>query len=57
MIHRQFSRDLDERLVYIEQSHWWLKSGDIKRETESKIVATQDQEISKNYFKNNILKE
>ena len=38
-------------------SYRWLKSGDIKRETESTIVAAQDQTISTNYFKNKILKE
>jgi len=43
--------------VHIEQSNRWLKSGDIKGETESKIVAAQDQAISTNYFKNTILKE
>jgi len=47
----------DEKLVHIEQSYWWLKSGDIKGETESPIVAGQDQVISTNSFKNNILKE
>ena len=41
----------------IEQSNRWLKSRDIKGETESTIVATQDQAISTNYFKNKILKE
>ena len=41
----------------IEQSYRWLKSGDIKGETESKIVTAQDQAISTNYFKNKILKE
>ena len=41
----------------IEQSYRWLKSGDIKGETESIIVAAQDQAISRNYFKNKILKE
>ena len=41
----------------IEQSYRWLKSGDIKGETESTIVAAQDQAISTNYFKNKILKE
>ena len=41
----------------IEQSYCWLKSGDIKGETESTIVAAQDQAISKNSFKNKILKE
>jgi predicted restriction endonuclease len=34
-----------------------LKFGDIKGETESTIVAAQDQEISTNYFKRKILKE
>ena len=36
----------------IEQSYRWLKSGDIKGETEA-----QDQAISTNYFKNKILKQ
>ena len=50
-------RNLDEKLVDIEQSYCWLKSGDIKGETESTIVAAQDQAISTNYFKNKILKQ
>ena len=49
--------NLDEKLVDIEQSYRWLKSGDIKGETESTIVAAQDQANSTNYFKNKILKE
>jgi len=57
MMHRQLPRNLDEKLVDIEQSYRWLKSGDIKGETESTLVAAQDQTISKNYFKNKILKE
>ena len=44
-------------MVDIEQSYRWLKSGDIKGERESAIVAAQDQEIGRNYFKNKILKE
>jgi len=40
--------------VNIEQSYRWLKSGDIKGETGSKIVAAQDQAISTNYFKKKI---
>jgi len=31
-------RNLDEKLVDTEQSYRWLKPGDIKGETESKIV-------------------
>jgi len=56
-MHRKLPRNLDEKLVNIEPSYGWLKSGDIKGETESTIVAAQDQAISKNYFKNKILKE
>jgi hypothetical protein len=50
-MHRQLPRNLDENLVDIEQSYRWLKSGNIKGETESTIVAAQDQAISTNYFK------
>ena len=56
-MHGQLPRNLDEKLVDIEQSYRSLKSGDIKGETESPIVAAQDQAISTNYFKNKILKE
>jgi IS30 family transposase len=53
-IHGQLQRNLDEKLVDIEQSYRWLKSGDIKGETESTKVAAEDQAISTNYFKNKI---
>ena len=42
---------------WILKSYRWLKFGDIKGETESTIVAAQDQAISTNYFKNKIFKE
>ena len=56
-MHRQLPRKLDEKLVDIEQSYRWLKCGDIKGESESTVVAAQDQAICTNYFKNKILKE
>ena len=56
-MHGQLPRNLDEKLVDTEQSHRWLKFGDIKGETESTIVAAQDQAISTNYFKKKNLKE
>ena len=56
-MHGQLPRNFDEKLVDIEQLYRWLKSGDIKGETESTIVAAEDQAISTNYFKNKILKE
>jgi hypothetical protein len=56
-MHGQFPCSLDEKLVDNEQSYCWLKFGNIKGETESTIVAAQDQAISTKYFKNKILKE
>jgi hypothetical protein len=56
-MHGQFPRSLDEKLVDNGQSYRWLKFGNIKGETESTIVAAQDQAVGTNYFKNNILKE
>jgi hypothetical protein len=56
-MHGQFPRSLGERLVEKEQSYRWLEFGDIKGETESTIVATQDQAISTNYFKRKTLKK
>jgi hypothetical protein len=40
-----------------EQPYRLLKFRDIKGETESTVVAAQDQIISTNYFRRNILKE
>jgi hypothetical protein len=56
-MHGQFPRSLDEKLVDNEQSYRWSKFGNIKGETESTIVAAQDQAISTNYSKDKILKE
>jgi len=56
-MHGQLPSNLDEKLEDIEQSYSWLKSGDIKGETESTMVAAQDQTISINYFKNKILRQ
>jgi len=39
-MHEQLPRNLDEKLVDIEQSYRWLKTGDIKGETECTIVAS-----------------
>jgi len=47
-MHGQLPRNLDEKLVDMEHSYRWLKSGDIKGETESTIVAAQDEVISTN---------
>jgi len=52
MIHGQLPHNLDEEVVDIEQSFQWIKSGDIKGETEGTTVAAEDQTINTNYFKN-----
>jgi protoporphyrinogen oxidase len=56
-MHGQFPCNLDKKLVDNKQSYRWLKFANIKGQTESTIVAAQDQEISTNYFKNKILEE
>jgi hypothetical protein len=48
---------LGEEKINKEQYYRWLKFGDIKGETESTIMAAQDQTISTNYFKKEILKQ
>jgi hypothetical protein len=48
-MHGQFPRSLDEKLMDKEQSYRQLKFGDIEGETESTIVAAQDQAINTNY--------
>jgi hypothetical protein len=40
-----------------KQSYLWLRFGDSKGETDSKIVAAQNKAISTNSFKNEIFKE
>ena len=56
-MHEQLPGNLNEKLVDILQSYRWLKSGGMKGETESTILAAQEQVIGKNYFKNKILNE
>jgi hypothetical protein len=56
-MHGQSPRNLEEKLVDHKQSYRWLKFGDVIGETESTIVADQDQAIGTNYFKNKNLKE
>ena len=47
----QLPRNLEEKLEDNEESYRWLKSEDIKGETESTIVAAQDQTISTNILR------
>jgi len=56
-MHGQLPGNKNEKLVDIEQSHRWLKLGDIEGDTERTIVVAQDQAVGTNYFKNKILKK
>jgi hypothetical protein len=49
--------NLDEKLAVNGQSYRWLKFRDIQGETESAIVAAQQQAIIINHFINKGLKE
>jgi len=44
-MHEQLLRNLDKKLVDMEQSYRWLKSGDIKGETESTVVAAKIKQL------------
>ena len=51
-MHGQLPHKIHKKLVGNERSYQWWKSGDIKGETESTVVAAQDHAFSTNYFKN-----
>jgi hypothetical protein len=52
-----FPRNLKEKLLDDEQTYRWIKSGDIKGETESAVLTAQDQAICTNYCGNKISNE
>jgi IS30 family transposase len=56
-MHGQMSSNLDEKLAVNEQSYRWLKFRDIQWESESAVVAPQDQAVIINRFINKVLKE
>ena len=40
----QYTRNIDRQLISEEDTFLWLSKGDLKAETESEIVAVQDQD-------------
>jgi len=44
-MHGQYIRNIDRQLISAEDSFLWLSKGDLKAETESEIVAAQDQAL------------
>ena len=53
-MHEQFARHLDQLYVDKEGSNQWLKSSTLKRSTESKIAAIQEQAISTIYIEKHV---
>jgi hypothetical protein len=55
-MHGQYIRNIDRQLVNEEDTFLWLTKGDLKAETESEIVAAQDQALKTKYFATKVLK-
>ena len=49
-MHGQYIRNTDRQLISEEDTFLWLSKGDLKAETESEIVAAQDQALQTTYY-------
>ena len=49
-MHGQYIRCMDRQLISEEDTFLWLSKGDLKAETESEIVAAQDQALHTKYY-------
>jgi len=54
-MHGQYIRNIDRQLVSEEDTFLWLSKGDLKAETESEIVAAQDQALQTKYYATKLL--
>jgi hypothetical protein len=45
VMHGQYIRNMDRQRISEEDASLWLSKGDLKAETESEIVASQDQAL------------
>jgi 5-methylcytosine-specific restriction endonuclease McrA len=55
VMHEQYIRNRDRQLISEEGTLLWLSKGDLKAETESEIVAAQDQALNTKYYATKIL--
>jgi hypothetical protein len=55
IMHGQYIRSIDRQLISEEDTFLWLSEGDLKAETESEIVAAQDQALQTKYYEPKIL--
>ena len=49
VMHGQYIRNVDRQFISEEDVFLWLSKGDLKAETESEIVAAQDQALQTKY--------
>ena len=49
-MHGQYIRNIDRQLISEEEMFLLLSKGDLKAETESEIVAAQDQALRMKYY-------
>ena len=54
-MHGQYIINVDRQLISEEDTFLWLSKGDLKAETESEIVAAQDQALQTQYYATKIL--
>jgi len=50
LMHGQYIRNIDRQFISKEDTFFWLSMGNLKAETESEIVAAQDQALQTKYF-------
>ena len=53
----QYTRSMDRQLIDEESTFIWLSRRDVKAETESKIIATQDQALQTKYLQKRLKPE
>ena len=55
VMYGQYIRNIDRQLIGEEDTFLWVSKGDLKAETESEIVAAQDQALQTKYYATKIL--
>jgi hypothetical protein len=55
-MHGQYTRNINKQLISHEDMFLWLMKGNLKAETESEIVAAQNQVLQTKYYATKILK-